>query len=102
MSSALMRGQFTRFSGLGDGAEFPDPFMDVASLSIPQNIRSALYWCEFIWNYHVAVFVNTRAESDIFNDFHEIGILIEISIYFWLTLALSLKNTRITILLRHC
>ena len=52
MSSALMRGQFTRFSGLGGGAEFPDPFMDVASLSIPQNIRSALYWCEFIWNYH--------------------------------------------------
>jgi len=52
MTSALMRGQFTRFSGLGGGAEFPDPFMDVASLSIPQNIRSALYWCEFIWNYH--------------------------------------------------
>lgn len=52
MSSVLMRGQFTRFSGLGGGAEFPDPFMDVASLSVPQNIRSALYWCEFIWNYH--------------------------------------------------
>jgi len=30
---------------------FPNPFMDVASLSMPDNNRSALDWCEFIWNH---------------------------------------------------
>jgi len=45
MSGAVVRGQFTRFSGVGGGEHFPDPFLDVASLSVPANMRSALYWC---------------------------------------------------------
>lgn len=48
-----MRGglssDFAKFSGMGAGTEFPDPFCDVASLSMPTNLRSALYWSEFIW-----------------------------------------------------
>lgn len=50
MSQAL-RGQFNQFSGLGSGGEsFPNPFNDVASLAMPTNIRSALYWCEYIFS----------------------------------------------------
>lgn len=30
---------------------FPNPFLDVASQSMPENIKSALDWCEFIWNH---------------------------------------------------
>jgi hypothetical protein len=47
---AALRGQFSQFSGLGGGDMFPDPFMDVASLAIPTNMRAALYWCEYIFN----------------------------------------------------
>lgn len=45
-----MRGQFTNFSGVGAGSSYPDPFYDIASLSMPQNMRSALYWCEHIYS----------------------------------------------------
>ena len=29
---------------------FPDPFMDYASTVMPENIRDALRYCEFIFN----------------------------------------------------
>jgi len=36
--------------GSGNGAEqFPDPFMDVASRSMPHSWRRTLYWCEHIF-----------------------------------------------------
>lgn len=31
-----------------NGAAFPDPFMDMASLALPENITYALRWCEFL------------------------------------------------------
>lgn len=43
-----MRGQFGHFSGGGQG--YPDPFRDLASLSIPENMRSALHWSEYIYS----------------------------------------------------
>ena len=45
-----MRSQFQSFGGMGSGTSYPDPFNDVASLSIPTNMRSALYWCEYIFS----------------------------------------------------
>lgn len=42
------------FGNLGRGAladeRFPDPFCDVASLSMPESIQVALRWCEYIMN----------------------------------------------------
>lgn len=42
------------FGNLGRGAladeRFPDPFCDVASLSMPESIQTALRWCEYIMN----------------------------------------------------
>lgn len=42
------------FKTLGNKAlsddRFPDPFCDVASLAMPENIQSALLWCEYIMN----------------------------------------------------
>ena len=32
----------------GGGRDFPNPFNDIASLSQPVNMRSALYWAEYI------------------------------------------------------
>lgn len=40
--TVAMRGQFT---GFGAGEQFPDPFTDVSSMSVPATMRSALYWC---------------------------------------------------------
>lgn len=39
-------------SGPGMSADdrFPDPFCDIASLSMPESIQAALRWCEFIMN----------------------------------------------------
>lgn len=39
-------------SGPGVSADdrFPDPFCDIASLSMPESIQAALRWCEFIMN----------------------------------------------------
>lgn len=42
--------QFSQFSGVGAGAQYPDPWLDVASLSVPTNMRSALYWAEYIYS----------------------------------------------------
>ena len=42
------------FGNLGRGVaadeRFPDPFCDVASLSMPESIQTALRWCEYIMN----------------------------------------------------
>ena len=35
-------------SGSRGGEQFPDPFMDMASLYMPETIPDALKWCEFI------------------------------------------------------
>lgn len=38
-----------RTSAAGYSSEsFPDPFMDMASMTMPKDIREALYWCEFL------------------------------------------------------
>lgn len=43
--NALGRGQ-----GINADERFPDPFCDVASLSMPESIQTALRWCEYIMN----------------------------------------------------
>lgn len=44
------RGLFWK-SGVKAGSEvFPDPFLDVASQNMPETIRNALSWSEYIWN----------------------------------------------------
>lgn len=48
--SAGLRNQFSQFGGMGAGSQYPDPFNDVASLSVPTNMRSALYWCEYVFS----------------------------------------------------
>lgn len=45
-----LRSQFSQFGGMGAGTQYPDPFLDVASLSVPTNMRSALYWCEYVFS----------------------------------------------------
>jgi len=45
-----LRGQFNSFGGLGSGKSYPDPFLDMASLSVPTNMRSAMYWCEYVFS----------------------------------------------------
>ncbi len=47
-----LHGEFARFSAMGAGAlnGFPDPFYDVASLAVPANMRTALYWAEHIFS----------------------------------------------------
>lgn len=51
MSQMSLRGQFSQFSGMGSGSDgFPDPFNDIASLAMPTNMRSALYWSEYIFS----------------------------------------------------
>lgn len=50
MGSATLRNQFGRFSGMGSGDQFPDPFMDVSSLAVPGTMRNALYWCEYVFS----------------------------------------------------
>lgn len=50
ISGGNLAGQFARFSNLGAGDQFPDPFLDVASLSMPSNLRQTLYWCEYIYS----------------------------------------------------
>jgi len=45
--SVALRGQF---SGFGSGEQFPDPFNDVSSMAVPGTMRSALYWCEYIYS----------------------------------------------------
>jgi hypothetical protein len=49
MSGVGLRQQFTKFAGAGRSEHFPDPFVDVATLAMPQSIRNALQWCEYIY-----------------------------------------------------
>jgi len=49
MSAGIMRGIGRGSGGLDN---FPDPFLDVASLSMPQSMRNALQWCEYIYMSH--------------------------------------------------
>jgi hypothetical protein len=43
-----LAAEFSRFSGYGSTSDFPDPFIDIASLTVPRNQRVAQYWCEHI------------------------------------------------------
>ena len=49
---AYTTGNNDSFKSLGNGIvadeRFPDPFCDIASLSMPESIQSALRWCEYI------------------------------------------------------
>lgn len=49
---AFTSGNNDNFKSLGNGIvadeRFPDPFCDIASLSMPESIQSALRWCEYI------------------------------------------------------
>ncbi|NDD53126.1 hypothetical protein EBZ39_04465 [bacterium] len=36
--------------GIAADERFPDPFCDVASLSMPESIQTAIRWCEYIMN----------------------------------------------------
>lgn len=47
---SLGRNQFSQFGGMGSGSQYPDPFCDIASLAVPTNMKSALYWCEYIFS----------------------------------------------------
>ena len=47
--SALSIGRGLSATGMTRASEqFPDPFCDIASLAMPENIQDALRWCEFI------------------------------------------------------
>jgi hypothetical protein len=50
MSQLALYSQFSQFSGVGGGTQYPDPFLDIASLSVPTNMRSALRWCEYVFS----------------------------------------------------
>lgn len=51
MSSPLSVGRGLSASGASRFSEqFPDPFCDMASLAMPDNIQDANRWCEFILN----------------------------------------------------
>lgn len=52
MASPASFSQAIGASGPGVAADdrFPDPFCDIASLSMPESIQAALRWCEFILN----------------------------------------------------
>ncbi len=54
MSQMLGPSSQAGFGTLGRGVmsdeRFPDPFCDVASLSMPESIQTALRWCEYIMN----------------------------------------------------
>lgn len=45
-----LRGQFSQFSGVGAGSAYPNPFFDMASLSVPSNMRSVLQWSEYVYS----------------------------------------------------
>lgn len=47
--SRMLQSEFANFSRIGSGTSFPDPFHDQATLAMPTNLRSALYWSEYIW-----------------------------------------------------
>ena len=41
--------QFSRFNSIANSEQFPDPFLDVASLAMPDTMKNALHWCEYIF-----------------------------------------------------
>lgn len=41
----------SQYSSIGAGEHFPDPFNDVASMSMPDSMRSSLHWCEYIFSH---------------------------------------------------
>lgn len=45
-----LRAQFSQFGTVGSGTAYPDPFNDIASLAVPTNMRTAMYWCEYIFS----------------------------------------------------
>lgn len=45
-----LQGPFQQFGRVGSGTQFPDPFCDIASLSVPTTWRSVLYWCEHVFS----------------------------------------------------
>lgn len=45
-----LRGQFSQFSSMGAGSAYPNPFFDLASLSMPTNMRSVLQWSEYVYS----------------------------------------------------
>ena len=50
--AGVSRSEFQRFSSPGSGSsrhDFPDPWVDMATLSMPQTMRSALEWSEYIY-----------------------------------------------------
>jgi hypothetical protein len=47
MSGQHMRSSFSNFSGSPE--QFPDPYVDVATLAMPQSMRNALQWSQYIY-----------------------------------------------------
>lgn len=41
--------QFNRFGSFMNSESFPDPFLDVASLAMPNTMKNALHWSEYIF-----------------------------------------------------
>ena len=47
----MATSNFAQFGAIGSGNEgFPNPFIDVASLSMPDSWRNALYWAEYLFS----------------------------------------------------
>jgi hypothetical protein len=46
----MSRSNFWKHAAPGGDEVFPDPFLDVASQNMPETIRNALWWSEYIWN----------------------------------------------------
>lgn len=76
-----LRGQFSQFSGIGAGASYPNPWFDMASLSVPSNMRSVLQWSEYVYSvfgtYRMAMErilsyflteIDIKSTSDVEND----------------------------------
>lgn len=41
---------FLDFIDIGRGREFPNPFRDMASASMPTQFRTALHWCQYVFS----------------------------------------------------
>ena len=42
--------QHQRFNAMSGNEQFADPFLDVASLAMPDTMRNTLHWCEYIYS----------------------------------------------------
>jgi hypothetical protein len=47
---ATLTSTFSPLGYMGSGDQFPNPFMDVASLAMPGTLRNALYWSEYVYS----------------------------------------------------